>query len=147
MFALFFKKIGVFEIGYLWTWGALASILFPDIAYSFDRFRFYQFMIGHMFFFFMYMYMLFVYKWYPTWKSWRKSVITLITIVIILIVISNITNENLMYMLDADGTPFSIFEGHGYAVYLIGVISLSFAIVFIWFTPFLIARKYQKKLQ
>lgn len=143
--ALFFKKFGVFEIGYFWFWGALASILFPDIAYSFDRFRFYQFMIGHMFFFFMYMYMIFVYKWYPTWKSWRKSVIALITVVIILIVLSNSLNENLMFMLESEGTPFSIFEGHGYAIYLIGVIALSFAIIFVWFTPFLLFHKIHKK--
>lgn len=144
--ALFFKKFSLFEIGYFWTWGALASILFPDILYSFDRFRFYQFMIGHLFFFLMYMYMIFVYKWYPTWKSWRKSVITLVIIVIILAVISNLTNENLMFMLESEGTPFSIFEGHGYFVYMLGVVSLSFAIIFVWFIPFLIVHKSLNKL-
>lgn len=144
MFALFFKKKIVFEIGYFWTWGALASVLFPDITYSIDRFRFYQFMIGHMFFFFMYIYMIFVYQWYPTWKSWRKSVITLVSITILMIILSNLFQENLMFMLESDGTPFSMFEGHGYALYLIGVISLSFVIMTVWFTPFLIRNKILK---
>lgn len=143
--ALYFKKFVLFEIGYFWVWGALASILFPDISYSYDRFRFYQFMIGHMFFFFMYMYMIFVYKWYPTWKSLWKSVITLIIVSVVLAIISNLTNENLMFMLESGGTPLSIFEGYGYAVYLLGVVSLSAGIILLWFTPFLIVEKLHKK--
>jgi hypothetical integral membrane protein (TIGR02206 family) len=142
--ALFFKKYSLFEIGYFWTWGALASVLFPDIIFSYDRYRFYQFMIGHSFFFFMYIYMIFVYQWYPTLKSWRKSVIVLISITIILIVISNITNRNLMFMLESEGTPFSIFEGHGYFLYLAGVISLSFIICTAWYLPFLLFNKKSK---
>ncbi len=141
IFALFFKKYSLFEIGYFWTWGALASVLFPDISYSIDRYRFYQYMIGHMSFFFMYIYMIFVYKWYPTWKSWRKSVITLVTITIVLIIISNLTGKNLMFMLESEGSPFSIFEGYGYAVYLAGAISLSFIIVTVWYLPFLFLNK------
>lgn len=138
MYALFFKNKTIFEIGYFWTWGALASVLFPDISYSFDRFRFYQFMIGHMFFFFMYIYMIFVYEWYPTIKSWKKSVITLIGITFLLIIISNLTSENLMFMLESDGTPFSMFEGHGYFIYLLGVIVLAFVLTLIWYVPFFI---------
>lgn len=138
MFSLFFKNKTGFEIGYFWTAGALASVLFPDIAYSYDRFRFYQFMIGHMFFFFMYIYMIFVYQWYPTWKSWRKSVIVLLSITGLMILLSNLTGENLMFMLNADGTPFSIFEGNGYFVYLVGVIGLSFILVTLWYLPFLL---------
>jgi hypothetical integral membrane protein (TIGR02206 family) len=139
--ALFFKKFSLFEIGYFWTWGALASILFPDILFSYDRYRFYQFMIGHSFFFFMYIYMIFIYRWYPTWKSWRKSVITLVIVTIILIIISNITNKNLMFMLNSEGSPFGMFEGNGYLLYLVGVILMSFAICTIWYLPFFIYNK------
>ena len=145
IFAMLFKSKILFEIGYFWTWGAIASVLFPDIAFSIDRFRFYQFMIGHMFFFFLYMYMIFVYKWYPTIKSWRKSIITLITVTVILILFSNITNKNLMFMLNSEGTPFSIFEGHGYVLYLTGVILLSFCICTIWYIPFIFINKNIKK--
>lgn len=137
IFSLIFKKFSLFEIGYFWTWGAIASVLFPDIPYSFDRFRFYQFMFGHMLFFFMYVYMISVYKWYPNWKSWKKSCITLTTIVIILIITSNVTGKNLMFMLNGAGSPFEMFEGGSYFMYLFGVITMSFSIIFIWFIPWI----------
>lgn len=145
MFALFFKKKTAFEIGYFWTWGALASVLFPDISYSWDRFRFYQFMFGHMFFFFMYMYMIFVYRWYPTIKSWRKSVITLFSLTLVLIAVSNLTDKNLMFMLNGEDTPFQIFEGHGYFLYLVQVIGLSLVLMTVWYLPFYFVHKLQKE--
>ncbi len=147
IFSLYFKNYKLFAIGYFWTWGAVASVLFPDILFSVDRFRFYQFMFGHMNFFFMFIYMILVYKWYPTWKDWCKSCITLSIVVVILIIASNTTGYNLMYMLRSDGTPFEIFEGYGYIVYLLGVISLSFIVIFIWFLPFMFYHKIEKKIK
>ena len=147
IFSLYFKNYKLFAVGYFWTWGAIASVLFPDIAFSYDRFRFYQFMLGHMNFFWMFLYMIFVYKWYPNWQDWKRSCITLSIIVLILIITSNITNANLMFMLRSDGTPFEIFEGYGYAVYLIGVISLSFIVIFIWFLPFMLYHRRNKKIE
>ena len=60
----------------------------------------------------MYMYMIFVYKWwYPTWKSFFEKVsITLIIVSVVLAIISNLTNENLMFMLESGGTPLSILK-------------------------------------
>ncbi len=148
IFAMYFKKFSLFEIGYFWTWGAIASILFPDILYSVDRFRFYQYMIGHSFFFFLFAYMIFVYKWYPTFKSFIRSCITLTLIVIILLITSHATGSNLMYMLNADETPFSMFEGNGYLFYITGVILMSLAIMFIWYIPFYFYNKRnQKKIE
>jgi len=142
--SLYFKKYKLFAVGYFWTWGAIASVLFPDILHSYDRFRFYQFMFGHMSFFFMYLYMIFVYKWYPTWNDWKRSCITLTSIVVILIITSNVINENFMYMLNGDGTPFELFEQFGYIGYLAAVIGLSFTIIFIWFIPFIVFHKKNK---
>lgn len=139
--SLFFKNKTLFEIGYFWTGGAIASVLFPDISHSLDRFRFYQFQLGHMIIFFMYLYMIFVYRWYPTWRSWRKSLGTLIPISVLLIIISNLTQKNLMFMLRSDGTPLEIFEGYGYAIYLLGTISLSIAIITIWYIPFIFVHR------
>ncbi|AIO19183.1 Integral membrane protein [Candidatus Izimaplasma bacterium HR1] len=146
IFALYFKKYELFAIGYFWTWGALASVLFPDIEFSVDRYRFYQFMIGHVNFFLMFVYMIFVYKWYPTWKDWRKSCIALSIIVGILIIASNASGANLMFMLNGADSPFEMFEQFGYFGYLVGVILMSFGIILIWFIPFIIYHKRQKKL-
>lgn len=135
IFAMYFKKFSLFEIGYYWTWGAIASVLFPDILYSIDRFRFYQFMFGHMFFFFMFVYMIAVYQWYPTWKSWRKSVLTLSLITVILTITSFITDTNLMFMRESEGTPLELFEGGPYIFYFIGVVGLAFIIMTVWQLP------------
>ncbi len=143
IFSLFFKNKTLFMIGYFWIWGALASVLFPDISYSYDRFRFYQYTIGHMFFFFMYIYMILVYKWYPTIKDLKKSIMTLSIIALLMIIFSNLLNENLMFMLNSEGTPFSMFEGHGYFIYLLGVITLSFIITSFMYLPFWI---YHRKI-
>lgn len=134
--ATYTKSYKIFEIGYFWTWGAIASVLFPDIPYSFDRFRFYQFMIGHMMFFFLFLYMIFVYQWRPTWKSFQKSTLVLFVIAVIYTVLSNLTNTNLMFMAESDGTPLSMFEGGAYIWYLIGTVGLSFAVMAVWMVPF-----------
>ncbi|OQX93326.1 MAG: hypothetical protein B6I17_03180 [Tenericutes bacterium 4572_104] len=146
--SLFFKNKKLFMIGYFWVWGALASVLFPNISYSYDRFRFYQYTISHMFFFFMYIYMIFVYKWHPTIKDLKKSIMTLSIIALLMIIFSNLFNENLMFMLNSEETPFSMFEGHGYFVYLLGVITLSFIITSFMYFPFWIYyRKIINKLK
>jgi len=65
-------------------------------------------------------------------------------IVVILIIASNVTGENLMYMLNGDGTPFEMFEQFGYIGYLVGVLTMSFGIILIWFLPFIIYHKRKK---
>lgn len=145
IFAMYYRKFELFQIGYYWTWGAIASVLFPDILYSYDRFRFYQFMFGHMLFFFMYLYMIFVYQWYPTWKSWRKSIITLSIITVILTIASFATNSNLMFLRESEGTPLSMFEGGPYIFYLIGTITLALTVMTTWHIPWIIYHKKQAK--
>ncbi len=145
MFALFFKNRTTFTIGYFWTWGAILSVLFPDISYSVDRFRFYQFMIGHMFFFFMYLYMMFVYKWYPTAKNLIRSVLVLLIITLSLALISHLSNLNLMFTLNGDGTPFEMFEGNGYFMYLMHVILSALVFMTVWYLPFFFYWRKQKK--
>jgi hypothetical integral membrane protein (TIGR02206 family) len=144
IYALYFKRKRVFLIGYFWTWGAMATLLFPDILFSYDRFRFYQYMIGHLSFFFMYIYMILVYRWHPQWKDWQRSILILYIVAFILTVLSNVTHQNLMFMLRSDGTPFSMFEGHGYFLYLVGVVSLSSMITIIWYLPFYYINKRQR---
>jgi hypothetical integral membrane protein (TIGR02206 family) len=144
MVAMSFHKKSWFEVGYYWTWGAIASVLFPDIPYSFDRFRFYQFMFGHMFFFFMYVYMIAVYRWIPTWKSWRKSVGILFVITLFYILLSNLTDTNIMFMREADGTPLSIFEGGSYLFYVSGVIGLAIILMTLWQLPWELFKRNQK---
>ena len=46
-----------------------------------------------------------------------------------------ITNANFFFLIRADGTPFEIFEGHGYPLYLAGVVSLSLLVLYLWYLP------------
>ncbi len=144
IFALYFKKFSLFEIGYFWSWGAIASVLFPDILYSYDRYRFYQFMLGHINFFLMYLYMIFIYKWYPTIRSYKKSAITLILIVAVLLVTGIVTDTNLMFLRESEGTPFEIFEGNGPTVYLVLVMISAAALMLLWYTPIIYINRKQK---
>ena len=136
MFAMFFHNKKAFLIGYFWTWGAIASVLFPDIGFSYDRFRFYQFMFGHMFFFFLYMYMIFVYRWVPSWKDYLRSLVILFVIGMIFLVVSHLTDTNLMFMVESEGTPLSMFEGGSYLWYVTGTIGLSAVVMAVWMLPF-----------
>ncbi|MBU1020765.1 MAG: TIGR02206 family membrane protein, partial [Firmicutes bacterium] len=126
IYVMFTKSYKVFEVAYFWAIGGVVSVLFPDILYGPDRFRYYQFLFGHMIFFFMFMYMLFVHQFIPTWKSYKKSFIILFFIVFLFIIpVNNIFDTNFMYLLEPGDTPFSLFWGNGYALYLFGCISLS----------------------
>ena len=134
--AMFTKSYGIFKIAYFWCLGGVVSILFPDILHGTDRFRYYHHMISHILFFYMYMYMLFVLKFDLNLKSFIKSYLILLVLVLFVIIpINNIFNMNYMYLLFPADTPFSIFEGKGYFLYLIGCLSLTTVIMILWYLP------------
>lgn len=136
IYVIFTRSFPVFEIGYFWAIGGVVSILFPDIPYGPDRFRFYQYVLGHLNFFAMFMYMLFVHRYYPNSQSFKKSLLYLVFIVFIIVLPLNwLTDANFLFLIRADGTPFEIFEGHGYLLYLTGVIILSIIVMYVWYLP------------
>lgn len=136
IYVMFTKSYRVFEIGYFWAIGGVASILFPDIPYGWDRFRFYQFTFSHMTFFLMYLYMVFVHRYYPTWKSFLKALGYLVVLVFVIILpLDWLTNANFLFLVESGGTPFEIFEGHGYLLYLSGVVFMAIVVMFLWFLP------------
>ena len=112
IYIMFTKSYRVFEIGYFWAIGGVASILFPDIPFGPDRFRFYQYVLGHLVFFVMFMYMVFVHEYYPNWQSFKKALGLLVLVVFAFILPLNwLTEANFLFVMRADGTPFEIFEG------------------------------------
>ena len=133
--AMYTKKYIIFEIGFFWSFGAVLSVMFPDIAYSVDRFRFYQYMFGHMFFFFMFIYMLFVLEFIPTFESFKRSYIAMCATAFVLYFINKILGTNFFYLVHGDGTPFELVEGYGEAVYLIGVYLTVSLLMSIWYLP------------
>ena len=141
MAVLVTKSYKLYEIGYFWTFGAIASLLFPDIAYSFDRYRFYQFMIGHSLFFYMFAYMMFVHNFIPTLKSYGKSVLTLFIITITYIGVNALLDVNFLFLAESEGTPFEIFEFGSQFLYIVLVIISAGVLMFIWLG---IARLYKK---
>lgn len=146
IYVLFTKSWKVFEIAYFWSLGGLVSVLFPDILYGPDRFRYYQFLLAHMIFFWSFMYMLFVHNYVPTNKSFKKSFFLLLGLVLLVIIPINFWwGANYMYLHHGGDTPFSIFEGHGYFLYATGCIILAMIVMALWYSPIVIWRKYFKK--
>ncbi|MCK5388006.1 MAG: TIGR02206 family membrane protein [Candidatus Izimaplasma sp.] len=146
IYIMFTKNWKVFEIGYFWAIGGVLSVVFPDILYGPDNFRYYNFLFLHMIFFFMYMYMMFVHDYVPTFKSFKKSFLLLLAIVLVFIVPVNlIFGTNFMYLLEPGDTPFVIFANPSYPLYLIGCILLSMAGMALWYSPVAIYNKIKAK--
>ena len=146
IYVMFTKNWKVFEIGYFWAIGGVLSVVFPDILFGPDNFRYYNFLFLHMVFFFMYMYMMFVHDYVPTFKSFKKSFVLLLLIVLIFIVPVNLIFEtNFMYLLEPGDTPFSLFENPSYVLYLLGCILLSMVGMTIWYAPVAIYNKVKAK--
>ncbi|KFZ26827.1 MAG: Integral membrane protein [Candidatus Izimaplasma bacterium HR2] len=145
IYVMFTKSFKVYEIAYFWAIGGVLSILFPDILYGPDRYRYYEYVIGHTSFFFMIMYMLFVHDFIPTFNSFKKSFVLLLAVVLVFIIpVNNIFGTNFMYLLEPGDTPFGIFWGNGYFLYLVGCIVLSMIVLYIWYLPIVLYRKYKK---
>ena len=145
IYVMFTKSYKVYEIAYFWAIGGVLSILFPDILYGPDRYRYYEYVIGHTSFFFMVMYMLFVHDYIPTFKSFKKSFLLLLGVVLVFIIpFNNIFDTNYMYLLEPGDTPFGIFWGNGYFLYLVGCIILSMIVLTIWYLPIVLYTKYKK---
>lgn len=143
IYAMFTKNKKVFEIGYFWSLAGVVSIMFPDILHGPDRFRYYHFMTSHILFFYMYMYMLFVLKFELTFKSFQKAAATLFALVVAVIIpINNIFDMNYMFLLYPAGTPFEIFWGNGYFIYVVSCILLTAIVMVVWYSPIAIYNKY-----
>lgn len=136
IYIMFTKSNKVFEIAYFWSLSGVVSILFPDILHGADRFRYYHFMISHILFFYMFMYLLFVSKLKLNFKSWKKSFISLFLLATVIIIpINNIFDMNYMYLLEPGETPFSIFYGGSYLLYVSGCIGLTIVVISLWYVP------------
>lgn len=148
IFIMFSKNKKVFEIAYFWSLAGVVSILFPDILHGPDRYRYYHFMMSHILFFYMYMYLLFVLDFRLTFQSFKKSFIALFVLAVFIIIpINNIFGMNYMYLLEPGDTPFTIFWGYGYAVYLIGCIGLTMIVITVWYLPIHFYNKYRLKME
>mgnify|MGYP000880558827 CR=1 FL=1 len=133
---IFSKNKKVFNIAYFWGFGALLSVLFPDMSYGPDRYRYYQFFYAHMFFLWIYMYMIFVHDFRPGLKEFKRSAAVLFVLAIgIALPVNLIFGENYMFLLEHGGTPLEIIHGYGAVSYLIGVILVIIVIMVIWYSP------------
>ena len=146
IYVLFTKSWKVFEIAYFWSLGGLISILFPDILHGPDRFRYWQFMLSHIFFFWAYMYMMFVHRYIPNNKSFKKSFWGLLALVLIVIIPINFWwGANYMYLAHPGETPFSIFPTEPYVLYAALCILLAMVVITLWYSPIWIYHQIQKK--
>ena len=140
------KNEKIFRVAYFWSLAGVVSVMFPDISHGPDRYRYYHFMISHMLFFYMYMYMLFVLRMRLDFKAFKKSFIILFVLVVgFVIPINNIFDMNYMYLLEPGDTPFTIFYGNGYFLYVLGCITLTMIVMVLWYLPIHFYNKNRKK--
>lgn len=145
IYVLLTKSWKVFEIAYFWSLGGLVSILFPDILFGPDRFRYFQFMFAHMIFFWGFMYMMFVHNYIPNNKSFKKSFLLLLALVILIIIPINLWwNANYMYLHYPGDTPFSIFPTEPYILYAALCILLAMVVITFWYSPIWLYHQSQK---
>jgi hypothetical integral membrane protein (TIGR02206 family) len=146
IYVLFTKSWKVFEVAYFWSLGGLVSVMFPDILYGPDRFRYYQFLLAHMIFFWSFMYMMFVHNYVPTNHSFKKSFTILLGLILLVIVPINLWwNANYMYLHYPGDTPFSIFPTEPYTLYLFLCILLGMIVITVWYSPIFLYHKITKK--
>ena len=144
---IFTKNKKLFNIIYFWGFGALLSVLFPDILYGPDRYRYYQFFYAHIMFLWIYMYMIFVHDYRPTFKQFLRSCGYLfILAVIIVFPIDLLLGENYMFMVQADGTPLELIEGFGQFVFTAGTVIVMFFVALLWYSPIYLYLKKTNKI-
>lgn len=147
IYLAFSKNEKVFNIIYFWGLGAILSVLFPDISFGPDRYRYYMFFYSHMMFLWIYMYLIFVHGYRPGLKHFRNSAILLFGVAVgIALPLSYIFDHNFMFMYNAGGTPLEILEPLGPVIYVIGTVFAIFLVMAIYYSPiyFFVIRKEQK---
>ena len=133
---IFSKNRKLFGIIYFWGFGAVLSVVFPDIPYGPDRLRYFQFFYAHMMFLWIYMYMIFVHQFYPTVKEFIRSCIVLFVLAIgIILPINFLLGENYMFVVSADGTPLELYEPLGQFWYTSITVVVIFFVALLWYLP------------
>lgn len=142
----FTKNKKLFYIVYFWGFGAVLSVLFPDIFDGPDRYRYYQFFYAHMMFFWIYMYMIFVHDYRPKVKDFIRSCIVLFVLAVFIALPMNLLlNENYMFLIEPGGTPLELIYGYGAFIYLVGVIIVIFLVAVVWYSPIYLYLKRTEK--
>ena len=103
---MYFKSYKAFSFGYFWSFGVVLAIFFPPILYSFDRFRFYQYILNHMLMMLMYFYMYFVHEFKPTFNGYKKSIILILSIAPFMYILNYFTGANFFILSNSEEAPF-----------------------------------------
>lgn len=141
------KNEKFFYVVYFWAFGAVLSVLFPDMEFGPDRFRYWQFFIAHMMFMWMNLYMIFVHGFNPTFKHFlRSSLILFLLATGIMLPFNILTGENFWFLMHHGGTPLSIYYPLGPVWYYIITVIVIFIVVLIWYGPVYLYLKKKERI-
>lgn len=123
-FMLFIKSKKLFNILYFWVMiGALLAILLPSAIandtyghYGPDKFRYYQFWIGHIGIILIIFYMIFIHKFTITLSSTIYSFIWLMAFGVFVLFINISIKSNYLFINNPDDTGLTFFPPYPYSV-------------------------------
>jgi hypothetical integral membrane protein (TIGR02206 family) len=141
------KNRTLFNISFFWAFGGILSVLFPEIPYGPDRYRYFHFFLIHMTFIWAFIYMIFVYDYRPTLKQFFISCGLLFIISVgFMLPFDLLVKENFMFMVNPGGTPLYLIHSYGAFIYTVGVIGIMLIIALSWYLPIYIYLRKTKKI-
>ncbi len=128
------KKILYFVL-FTGVLGGLGSLLTPDVGYSYQYFKYYQFMGGHALIIIVPLYMLIVHRYIPNIKDTIRVMIIVQILAIFMTIFNTIFKTNYMYItIGADvyheGTLLTVLGK--YPWYLVNLELLAIALFLLW---------------
>ncbi|GHU86392.1 membrane protein [Clostridia bacterium] len=126
----------VFPLIYFWSFGALTAILFPELSYGPDKFRFYHFFWVHSYIVLTALYGAIVDKHRIDIKDYWKMLKTLISMGIVVGTVDRLFDKNYMFLSGPAeiATPLD-YLGDG-SVYYLNLLLLSAFFLFLIYLPY-----------
>ncbi len=136
-FMMFNRSKKLFDILYFWViCGATLAILLPSAIandtyghFGPDKFRYYQFWIGHIGIVFIIAYMIMIWRYQITIKSFFSSYIWLVIFGLGTLVVNILIDANYLFMMNPDDTGLTFFPTYPYSIFIFLLLAFIFYIL------------------
>ena len=132
--ALWFNSEKIFKFIFPWAIaGALISLFFANLEYTFPHFRYFHYFYNHGIFFLGMLYLLVVKQFRLTYKDLLKSSLILLIYAGIMYPINFLIDANHLFLREvpAEAAPLYSFLGHVWVIGFVISIALLFQIIYL----------------